>query len=82
MAEIEQAFGQTLRVWRKRRQLSQEDLGLDAGLSRNYISQLELGGKSPSLRTLFQLCQVLQVQPSVLIQDVEQRLLPSPQSST
>ena len=51
--------------------MSQEVLAFEAELSRNYISQLELGEKSPSLRSLYKLCEVLDVPPSSLLQDVE-----------
>lgn len=74
MAEIEETFGSTLRELRNRRALSQETLAFEAGLARNYISQLELGSKSPSLRTIFKLCSVLGTSPAALIKEVERRL--------
>lgn len=57
-----------------RKKLSQEVLGFEAELARNYVSQLELGTKSPSLRTIFRLCRVLAVSPSVFLRDVEDKL--------
>lgn len=70
----EKAFGQVLRDIRTRKQLSQETLGFEAELARNYVSQLELGTKSPSLRTIFRLCRVLDMNPSELLRDVESKL--------
>ena len=70
----EKAFGQVLRDIRTRKQLSQETLGFEAELARNYVSQLELGIKSPSLRTIFRLCRVLDMNPSELLRDVESKL--------
>ena len=64
---LEKAFGQVLREIRKDRGLSQEELGFESGQHRTYISQLERGQKSPSLRTIFQLSQALRVEPSDLI---------------
>jgi transcriptional regulator with XRE-family HTH domain len=58
---LEEAFGETLRAARKRRGLSQEALALEAGVERNYVSLIELGRNSPSMRILFKLCRVLEV---------------------
>ena len=71
MAELEKAFGSALRDLRNQRALSQEALAFEAELARNYISQLELGSKSPSLRTIFKLCKVLETSPAAMIADVE-----------
>ena len=64
MAGLEKAFGSALRDLRNQRELSQEALAFEAELARNYISQLELGSKSPSLRTIFKLCKVLEASPA------------------
>lgn len=74
MAGLEKAFGSALREMRNQRALSQEALAFEAELARNYISQLELGSKSPSLRTIFKLCTVLEVSPAAMIEDVERRM--------
>lgn len=74
MAELEKAFGKTLRDLRNQKALSQEALGFEADLARNYISQLELGCKSPSLRTIFKLCAVLQISPADLMRALAERL--------
>lgn len=74
MAGLETAFGSALRELRNQRALSQEALAFEAELARNYISQLELGSKSPSLRTIFKLCTVLEVSPAAMIEDVERRM--------
>lgn len=74
MAELEKAFGKALRNLRNQKSLSQEALGFEAELARNYVSQLELGSKSPSLRSIFKLCKVLDVSPSDIVKDVERRM--------
>lgn len=74
MAGLEKAFGSALREMRNQRALSQEALAFEAELARNYISQLELGSKSPSLRTIFKLCKVLEASPAAMIEDVERRM--------
>jgi transcriptional regulator with XRE-family HTH domain len=59
---------------RKQRGLSQERLALEAELERNYISLLERGLNSASLKTLFKLSPVLGVSVSQMLEQVEQRL--------
>jgi transcriptional regulator with XRE-family HTH domain len=50
--------------------MSQEKLALECGLTRNYVSLLENGQMSPSLRSVFKLCVTLGVSPTDLISDV------------
>ncbi|MEO8343055.1 MAG: helix-turn-helix transcriptional regulator [Gallionella sp.] len=72
--ELEEALGEVLRSLRKQQGLSQEALALDAGVERNYISLIELGKNSPSIRILFKLCNALNVNPSVLLARVEEQV--------
>lgn len=69
--ELAKAFGQALRRRRKLAGLTQEQLGLDAGIERNYVSLLELGQHTPSLTTLMALAQTLEVAASDLVRDAE-----------
>jgi len=68
---VEQAFGQILRQLRQKRGLSQEELALESGYHRTYISQLERGQKNPSLQTIFQLAKALNMEPSEIIERVQ-----------
>jgi transcriptional regulator with XRE-family HTH domain len=72
---LDEAFGAVLKEQRKAIGLSQEALALDAELERNFISLLERGKNSPSMRTLFKLCAVLQIAPSDLVRRVELRMI-------
>jgi transcriptional regulator with XRE-family HTH domain len=76
---IEEAFGSTLQNLRKARKLSQEELGFESGYHRTYISQLERGRKSPSLKTIFQLAVALKTSPSDMVSCVERTLYASEQ---
>ena len=71
---LDQSLGAVLRAARKQRGLSQEALALEAGVERNYISLIELGRNSPSVRVLFKLCTVLGVPPSTLFAQVEDQM--------
>ena len=70
----DEAFGQTLRNLRRRRGLSQDELAYRAGYHRTYIGLLERAVNSPSLKTIFNLCTVLEITPSRLFRKVEQLL--------
>jgi transcriptional regulator with XRE-family HTH domain len=70
----ERAFGQALRQLRQKRKVPQDELAFQCGFDRTYISLLERGIRSPTLRTIVKLCGQLQVRPSVLIRQVEKIL--------
>lgn len=65
------AFGQVLRKHRLAVGLSQEELGLESGVQRNFISLIETGQNQPTITTLFRLAEALKIKPSSLIRDVE-----------
>jgi transcriptional regulator with XRE-family HTH domain len=69
-SSIEELFGNVLKQVRNEKGISQEELGFESGYHRTYISMLERGKKSPSLKTIFQLAQALDVEPS----DIMERL--------
>ena len=71
--EPEIAFGQVLRELRKGRDLSQEVLALESGLERNYVSLLELGRNSASLKTIFKLAPALGISVAEFMSMVEIR---------
>lgn len=64
-------LGDVLREERARAKLTQETLAAKAGVSRNYISLLELNQKSPTLQMLCKICKVLKVRPSTVIARIE-----------
>ena len=70
----DKAFGQALRHLRTKRKWTQTDLALRADVDRSYVSLIELGRNSPSVRMVFRLCDALDNTPSDLLKDVERRL--------
>ena len=70
-SSIEELFGKVLQRLRKDKGLSQEELGFESGYHRTYISLLERGKKSPSLKTIFQLANTLDVAPSDLMERLQ-----------
>ncbi len=54
-------FGASLRDWRKRRDLSQEELARRAKLHRTYISDIERGARNLSLESMVRLARALEI---------------------
>ena len=69
--EPEVAFGKVLRTLRLGSGLSQEQLALEAGVQRNYVSLLERGLNSASIKIVFKLAAVLKVKPSEMLVQAE-----------
>lgn len=67
-------FGTVLRRLRKKALLSQEQLGFEAGLERNFISMLELGQRQPTLTTIEKISVALKMTASELVAQVEAEL--------
>jgi transcriptional regulator with XRE-family HTH domain len=65
------AFGQALREMRKGRKISQEQLAFDSGFDRTYVSMVERGVRSPTIRSLVRLAEVLQVPSSEIVLRME-----------
>ena len=49
-------------------------MALRADVDRNYVSLIELGRNSPSVRLMFRLCDALDITPSEMLKDVERRM--------
>lgn len=64
-------FGRVLRDERKRAKLTQEELGFEANLQRNYISLMELGRYQPTIETIFKIAFALKIPPSSLVAKIE-----------
>jgi len=69
---IDKSFATVLKRLRVKKGLSQEEFGFEADLHRTYVSQLERGLKSPSLKTLHKIANVLGISLTELMALVEQ----------
>ena len=63
--------GQFLKTAREAAGLTQEAVAANAGVDRAYLSLLENDKKSPTLNTLFLICNAIGVKPSEIIAQVE-----------
>ena len=68
------SFGRVLRQLRKDAGLTQEQLALEAGIERNYVSLIERGINQPALRMIFKLAEALGTSPSEILRHVEAEL--------
>ena len=64
-------FGLALRRLRLAAGMSQERLGLEAGVQRNFISLIELGQNQPTINTISRLARALGMPASVLVAEAE-----------
>jgi transcriptional regulator with XRE-family HTH domain len=68
----EKAFGRALREIRKSKDISQEQLALDSALDRTYISLIERGINSPSIRVVVKIAAILKVPASRIVRRMEE----------
>lgn len=69
-----EAFGRVLRDLRKEAGLTQEQLGLEAGMQRNFISLMELGQKQPTITSIMRLAKALHRPAGDIVTMVEKRM--------
>lgn len=65
--DVVQLLGANVRHHRKLKGMSQEELGLEAGMERSYVSDLERGTRNPSVRALGRLADALGIEPHELL---------------
>ena len=63
-------FGARVQLYRVRGKMTQKELEEKLGCTSQHISAIERGVKTPTLETFVALCNVLQVQPNLLLRDV------------
>lgn len=69
MYEVTIVVGMNIRRLRRIRQLTQEQLALDAGISSDYLSRMELGKENPTIDVLARLADALDVAITELFHD-------------
>jgi transcriptional regulator with XRE-family HTH domain len=65
--KLRQVVARNLRILRKQKGLSQEELAFQAGINRNYVGQIEREEKSPTIDMIEKLSSSLEVEPIALI---------------
>ena len=65
--KLRQIVARNLRVLRKQKGLSQEELAFQAGINRNYVGQIEREEKSPTVDMIEKLAAAMGVRPEELL---------------
>jgi transcriptional regulator with XRE-family HTH domain len=68
------AFGRTLRKARRDRDLSQEALADEAGLSAKHVGEIERANKDPRLTTVLKLADALELRSNEFFRAFDERL--------
>ena len=68
---FELPFGAALRRVRLAAGLTQEQLGLESGVQRNFISLIETGQNQPTINTIAKLARALGMRASELVAEAE-----------
>lgn len=58
---IKKIFGEKIKLVRKQKDLTQEELADKAGLHPTYIGQIERGKRNPSLENIYKIQKALKV---------------------
>ena len=74
MMKMNEAFAKILKRLRTKKNLSQEAFGFECEIHRTYVSQLERGLKSPSLKTLYKISTVLEISLEELMRLLEKEM--------
>jgi len=63
--------GETIRILRKERGLSQDVLSGLAGIARTHLTMIESGTKQANFETIWKLALALEMKPSELVAEIE-----------
>jgi transcriptional regulator with XRE-family HTH domain len=69
--ELRDILARNLRLLRAERSLSQEDLALESGINRTYVSDVERGLRNISIDNLSRLAKALGVAPWQLLSEIK-----------
>ena len=64
-------LGMRIRYLRKQKGMSQEDLALDCGINKNYLSDLERGTRNPTVIVLEKIANALDINLSTLFKGIQ-----------
>ena len=64
-------LGMRIRYLRKQKGMSQEDLALESGINKNYLSDLERGSRNPTVVVLEKISLALGINLSTLFKGIQ-----------
>lgn len=66
--------GETIRILRMKKGLTQEVLSGLAGIARTHLTMIENGTKQPNFETIWKIALALEMNPSELVAEMEQNI--------
>lgn len=66
--------GEVIKAYRKKIDVSQEELAYRANLDRTFVSRVERGLRQPTIKSLLQLAQALEISASELVGKIEEQI--------
>lgn len=66
--------GKVIQQFREDKGVSQEVLSGLAGIGRTHLSSIERGVRRPTLETFFRIAEALQIKPSTMMAEIENRI--------
>jgi transcriptional regulator with XRE-family HTH domain len=66
--DIRRVVGENVRRFRQAAGMSQEDLAARMGVEQGYVSRLEVGGRNPTIVTIWHAAEALSVKPAMLFE--------------
>lgn len=64
-------LGMRIRYLRKKKGMSQEDLALESGVNKNYLSDVERGSRNPTIVVIEKIATALEVSLSTLFMGIQ-----------
>ncbi len=71
MMDINKQLGMRIKYLRGLKKWSQEDLALEAGINKNYLSDLERGTRNPTVKALEKIANALGINLSELFKGIQ-----------
>ena len=71
MMDINKQLGMRIKYLRRLKRMSQEDLALEAGVNKNYLSDLERGERNPTVKILEKIARALDINLQELFKGIE-----------
>ncbi len=68
---INKQLGMRIRYLRKQQGMSQEDLALESGINKNYLSDLERGERNPTVAIIEKITSALGITLSMLFKGIQ-----------
>lgn len=69
--DINKQLGMRIKYLRGQKRWSQEDLALEAGINKNYLSDLERGTRNPTVKALEKIANALGINLSELFKGIQ-----------